>query len=76
VRVHAVSALGDVGEEKDLELLTHLLSDPQWWVRYRAAQAINHLPFVTAGDMEEIKKHLSDGFAIDMLSQVISERMA
>lgn len=73
IRVHAASALGDMGEEKDLELLIHLLSDPEWWVRYRATQAISRLPFVTLGDLEDIKKHLSDSFAIDMLSQVISE---
>lgn len=76
VRVNAVSALGDIGEEKDLDSLIHLLSDPQWWVRYRAAQAIGKLPFVTTGDMEEIKKHLDDRFAIDMLGHVVSERMS
>jgi hypothetical protein len=75
VRVQAVSALGDMGEKEDLDSLTHLLSDPQWWVRYRAAQAIANLPFVSTEDMEEIKKHLGDSFAIDMLSQVVSERM-
>jgi len=76
VRVHAASALGDMGEEKDLILLIKLLSDLQWWVRYRAAQAISRLPFVTTSHLEDLKKHLGDSFAIDMLSQVISERMS
>lgn len=76
VRVHAASALGDMGAEKDMESLIKLLSDSQWWVRYRAAQAISRLPFVTAGGLEGIKKHLDDRFAIDMLNQVISERMS
>lgn len=74
VRVQAATALGDMGEEKDMTLLLQLLSDSQWWVRYRAAQAISALPFVTRSTLEELKKELSDGFAIDMLDQIISER--
>lgn len=76
VRVHAASALGDIGEEKDLILLINLLADPQWWVRYRAAQSISRLPFVTIGHLENLKKHLGDNFAVDMINQVISERAA
>lgn len=76
VRVQAASALGDIGEEEDLEPLTNLLSDPNWWVRYRAAQAMSRLPFVTIGDLEEMKKRLDDRFAVDMLNHVISERMS
>ena len=76
VRVHAVSALGDMGEERDLESLIHLLSDPQWWVRYRAAQSIGNLPFVSTADLEKIIMNLSDSFAIDMLSQIVSERLS
>lgn len=76
VRVHAAAALGDMGEEKDMESLIKLLSDSQWWVRYRAAQAISRMPFVTAGGLKGIRKHLDDPFAIDMLNQVISERMS
>lgn len=75
VRVHAASALGDMGVKKDMGLLTGLLSDPHWWVRYRAAQAISRLPFVTPGDLEEMKKRSGDRFAADMLNQVISERL-
>ncbi len=74
IRVHAATALGDLGDEKDLISLLSLLSDSQWWVRYRAAQAISHLPFVTTGHLEGLKSHLNDSFAIDILNQVISER--
>lgn len=76
VRVHAISALGDMGESKDLDTLKALLSDSHWWVRYRAAQAISHLPFVSTDDMENMKKQLTDNFAINMLTQVISEQTA
>lgn len=76
IRVHAATALGDIGEEKDLTLLVRLLSDSQWWVRYRAAQAISRLPFVTPSHLEGLKSHLNDSFAIDILNQVISERVS
>lgn len=74
VRVQAATALGEMGEQKDLALLLQLLTDSQWWVRYRAAQAIGALPFVTTGYLEELKKNLADNFAIDMLGHIISER--
>lgn len=74
VRVQAASALGDMGEKKDLKLLLQLLSDAQWWVRYRAAQAISSLPFVTAEYLGGLKNTLSDSFAIDMIDHIISER--
>lgn len=76
IRVHAVTALGALGEEKDLLTLIKLLSDPQWWVRYRASQAISALPFVTTRHLHGLKKLLADRFAIDMLNHIISERSA
>lgn len=74
VRVQVASALGEMGEEKDLKILFKLLSDSQWWVRYRAAQAISALPFVITSHLEGMKKLLGDEFAIDMVDHVIAER--
>lgn len=74
VRVQVASALGEMGEEKDLKILFKLLSDSQWWVRYRAAQAISALPFVITSHLEGMKKLLGDEFAIDMVDLVIAER--
>jgi HEAT repeat protein len=76
VRVQIASALGEMGEEKDLMLLIRLLSDSQWWVRYRAAQAISALPYVTTSHLEGMKSLLGDGFAIDMINQVLAERVS
>lgn len=44
VRVQAATALGRIGSWSDMERMVPLLSDPEWWVRYRAAQAIMRLP--------------------------------
>ena len=74
VRVQAATALGSMGEENDLTILIGMLTDSQWWVRYRAAQAICSLPFVTTDYLEGLKKTLSDGFAINMIDHVLSER--
>lgn len=74
LRVHAVTALGELGDEKDLPTFIRLLSDPQWWVRYRAAQAISALPFATVERLEALKASLHDSFAVDMINQTISER--
>jgi hypothetical protein len=44
VRVQAAAALGRIGEDDDEDRLVPLLSDREWWVRYRAAQALSRLP--------------------------------
>ncbi len=47
VRLQAASALGKMGIEKDEPLLIGLLDDEHWWVRYRAAEALSNLPWMT-----------------------------
>lgn len=74
VRVQAAAALGDIGEKRDVALLESMLGDSQWWVRFRAAQAMLRLPFLTGADLEILKGGLKDAFAIDMLNQALSER--
>ncbi|MDH5730112.1 MAG: HEAT repeat domain-containing protein, partial [Gammaproteobacteria bacterium] len=46
VRVQAVNAIGRLGTAKEVPYLVARLSDPEWWVRYRAARAIVKMPFV------------------------------
>lgn len=48
VRLQAVQALGKVGLDADIALLTGCLQDPSWWVRYRAALALGNLPGMTS----------------------------
>lgn len=73
VRVHAASALGRLGTADDKALLTGMLGDSQWWVRYRAARALAQLPAMTAGELLRIKDMQTDSDARDMLHQVMAE---
>ncbi|QYF92478.1 HEAT repeat domain-containing protein [Massilia sp. PAMC28688] len=73
VRMHAAKALGRVGRREDVAALTQLLSDREWWVRYRSAQVIAGLPFVQPDDMRQLAQAATDRFAGDMLRQVMAE---
>jgi hypothetical protein len=73
IRLHVARALGRLGTKDDLPVLIKLLSDPEWWVRYRSAQAITHMPFVTTQDLSTLYIKLDDRYARDILHQAISE---
>jgi hypothetical protein len=73
VRLQAARALGRIGDRSDIARLTSLLQDSEWWVRYRAAQALLDLPFLSASDLEALHAH-PDRFARDILTQVQAER--
>jgi HEAT repeat protein len=53
--------------------LIPLLSDKEWWVRYRAAQALSRLPSMRSPRLKSIQAKQRDPFARDMLAQVIAE---
>ncbi len=59
VRLQATSALGKMGVEEDEPLLITLLDDEHWWVRYRAAEALSNLPWMTAERMTHLCGALS-----------------
>lgn len=73
VRVHVASALGRLGTPDDVALLAGMLSDSQWWVRYRAARALSRLPGMTTQELRHIKDIQTDRYARDMLHQVMAE---
>lgn len=73
VRMHAAKVLGRVGQPEHLSLLQSLLSDREWWVRYRAAQAITSLPFLGPNRLRQIRDGQKDAFARDMLEHVLAE---
>jgi len=52
VRVQAARALGRIGGPEDVDRLIALLTDPEWWVRYRAAGALLKLPFLQREELE------------------------
>jgi HEAT repeat protein len=73
LRMQAAKLLGRLGDERDLELLNALLTDAEWWVRYRAAQAIVALPFMGPNRLRELRDRQRDHFAADMLTQAMAE---
>ena len=73
VRVQAVNVLARLGAAADYPVLLPLLSDPEWWVRYRAAKALCALPGVEVSRIRTLSKQHDDGFARDMLVHVLAE---
>ncbi len=74
VRSYAALALGRQGAAGDRRRLVGMLCDREWWVRYRAAQALLTLPGVDAIVLEALGAALTDRYARDMLVQVMAER--
>lgn len=74
VRLEAANALGRLGTREDLHRLVALLRDSNWWVRYRAAQAIAALPWASASQLERVMRSVADRFAADALRQALAER--
>lgn len=74
VRSAAAVALGRIGSEADRDLLTGLMSDRDWWVRYRATQAQFELPRSDAAALAALRERLDDRYALDMLEHVLGER--
>lgn len=74
VRMHAAKALGRVGRREDVDELVKLLSDREWWVRYRSAQVLAGLPFLQPDDLARIAASNQDRYAGDMLRQVGAEQ--
>jgi hypothetical protein len=76
VRVQAVNVLGRLGSADDYTALLPLLSDPEWWVRYRTAKALCALPDVDLAQIKTLSTKHDDAFARDMLVHVLAEAHA
>ena len=74
VRMQAAGTLGRLGVPGDEQRLVAILSDEQWWVRYRAAQALLKLSFLSHADLQRIEKEQTDRYARDILEHVLAER--
>jgi HEAT repeat protein len=74
VRMQAAVTLGRLGVPGDEQRLIAILSDEQWWVRYRAAQALTHLSFITREDMLRIERAQTDKYAKDIIEHVLAEQ--
>ena len=73
VRVQAVNVLGRLGAARDYAVLLPLLSDSEWWVRYRSAKALCSLPGIEMSQIRSLSKKHIDAFARDMLVHVLAE---
>jgi len=74
VRMQAAATIGRLGVPGDEHLLVDLLSDEQWWVRYRTAQGLLKLPFIDEPQVRRIRDEHADHFARDILDHVLAER--
>jgi len=73
IRMRAATALGRMGNREDCRLLLALLSDAEWWVRYRAAQALVSMPFLDRNELEQLRAGLDDRYGRDSLDQALAE---
>lgn len=73
VRIQAASLLGRFGRREDYRILEPLLADTEWWVRYRAAQAITKLPFLGPNALRKLRDRQKDRFARDIMCQALAE---
>jgi hypothetical protein len=74
VRVCAVKTFGRLGTHRDEDVLIAMLSDLEWWVRYRAAQALCGLVSGNVDRVTRLRDTHSDPFARDILTHVLAER--
>jgi hypothetical protein len=73
LRMGAAAVLGRLGQPEDRAHLVRLLADPEWWVRYRSAQALLAMPFVGREGVRALRDSVEDAFAHDILEQVLAE---
>ena len=73
IRMNLALALGRLGDLAETELLTKLMGDRVWWVRYRSAQALLRIRGMTDERLEAVRAHLTDPYALDMLKHVRAE---
>jgi HEAT repeat protein len=73
LRMQAAVTLGRLGTPGDERRLVKILSDDQWWVRYRAAQALMKLPSVSTDAMRRILAAETDDYARDIITHVLAE---
>jgi hypothetical protein len=76
VRAQVAQALGRIGQRDDVDLLVRMTTDAQWWVRYRATQALFRIPGLPPDRVQSLIEATGDRFALNMLDSVLSEHEA
>ncbi|HZZ65626.1 MAG TPA: HEAT repeat domain-containing protein, partial [Candidatus Baltobacteraceae bacterium] len=74
VRVQVANALGALNDASQIPVLTGLIDDTHWWVRYRAAQALAKVSKEDETRLRTILKHITDKYGRDILTQIIAEQ--
>ena len=74
VRVQLARALAHIGSAAQVPLLARLAADAQWWVRYRAVQALLALPGLARAQVHAAVAATGDRYAQSMLQAVLAEQ--
>jgi len=72
VRLAAGISIGRMGTIQDDNQLQERLSDEFWWVRFRAAEAIAGLPYMTPERLRQIDAEQSNPLAKEMLTPYLA----
>lgn len=75
VRAQVARALGFIGAMAELPLLKRMLTDAEWWVRYRSAQSLLRLPGQGAAQLQALAHDTQDRYAIGMAQAVVAQAM-
>ena len=73
VRAQVARSLAHIGGATELPLLTRMMTDAQWWVRYRAAQALLGLPGMSGELLLDCAQSTQDRYALSMAQAVLAE---
>ena len=65
---HAVTALAEMSPETCYEDLLRCICDPEWWVRFHAAEALYRLP--GHPELMQDVQALGDRFAFEMMRYI------
>ncbi len=76
VRLIAVQTFRHQADADGAEWLIGMLTDPSWWVRQAAADAVASLPGYTETKLLELAQTFPDRYGKDALRRVIAERRA
>jgi hypothetical protein len=72
VRVHACRAVGELGTTEEAPRIARLLSDPWWWVRAAAKDALRSYGIAVAGALIPLLD-AEDGFARNGAAEVLQD---
>jgi len=73
VRTQLARALVNMITRGEEHILIAMLSDDVWWVRFRAAQSLARLPFLSNEELWRLRSMLNDRFAKDILDHVVAD---